>query len=143
MVENSHYPDLEAPEGPMGNLKKVVRLPQMRSQAPAIRWGEEYESWPMEKRLRYAEKLASAMNHAADVLQQERNKLIELVRRQEEQIKALVLKNESQGELVHRELRSVDKEKQELYQQIVTLKALLKKQNRRIQELEGRLDDHD
>ncbi len=124
MKEDSKYPDLE-PDG-LGDLKEIKRLPQMKSPAPQIRWGEEYKSWPVERRLSYAERLASSMNHAADLLQTERNKLLEVVKRQEEQLKQATEKYVEQGQVMHRELGAQDAEKQQLYAQIVELTAKVK-----------------
>jgi len=41
-----------------------------------IQWGEEFQAWPVAERLAYAMELASAMNQAADVIQEERNALM-------------------------------------------------------------------
>lgn len=143
MAEDKHYPDLEAPKGSMGDLKKIVRLPRMEKCAPTIRWGNEYMSWSLQKRLSYAERLASAMNHAADVLQQERNKLIELAKEQEKQLEENVKKYTAQGEVLHKELSSIDEEKQKLYYQIVELTKQTNKQSKRIKQLEKQLGNND
>lgn len=45
--------------------------------AKMISWGEDYKKWDVEKRLEYAESLASAMNDACDLIQKERNVLLE------------------------------------------------------------------
>lgn len=124
MSESTNYPDLEADT--LGDLKKIIRLPRMQKIAPDIRWGAEYQSWPVEQRLSYAEKLASSMNHAADVLQQERNELLVILRRKEEQLKHSSKQYLSQGETMHRELGAQDAEKQVLYLEIVRLKAQIK-----------------
>lgn len=41
-----------------------------------ISWGEDYKEWTLEKRLEYAEALASAMNDACDLIQKERNQYL-------------------------------------------------------------------
>jgi len=42
-----------------------------------IAWGQDYQKWDVEKRLEYAESLASALNDACDLIQKERNNLAE------------------------------------------------------------------
>lgn len=132
-----YYEDLDAPDGGMGDLKEIKRIKGMSKHAPPISWGEEYRGWPIEQRLEYAEKLASAMNHAASVLQDERNKLIEVVKKQEEQLKHNANAYLSQGNLMHKELGSADVEKQQLYQEIVNLKQKTRVLAKRVKELEA------
>jgi hypothetical protein len=132
VVEDNKYTDIESLEGGLGELKEIKRLPQMHRNAPQIRWGQEYLAWPVEKRLDFAEKLASSMNHAADILQQERNKLLEVVEKQKEQLKMNVESYMSQGRLIHKELGTADAEKQVLYQEIVSLKQQVKELTKRL-----------
>jgi hypothetical protein len=129
--------DIELPEEGMGELKEIKRLPQMQKRAPNIQWGAEYKAWPLPRRLKYAERLASSMNHAADVLQTERNKLLEVVAHQEAQLKANTKAYVGQGEVMHKELGDADAEKQELYKKIVALKKQVKAQAIRIKQLEA------
>lgn len=117
----THYPDLP-PDG-LGDLQKIERIRNFQRMAPQIRWGDDYRSWPIEKRLRYAENLASSMNHAADLLQKERNALLKTAMHQEAQLKMAVQRYDEQGDLMRRELGRADAEKQDLYRQIVALQA--------------------
>jgi hypothetical protein len=138
VVEDNKYPDLGPPEGGLGELKEIKRYPGM-GQAHRISWGKDYMAWPIEKRLDYAEKLAASMNHAADVLQQERNKLLVVVANQDAQLKSNANSYVGQGNLMHKELASADAEKQVLYQEIVQLKAQIKNLEFKIVELTRRL----
>lgn len=141
----THYPDI--PPLPFGNMKEIKRLPQMRRIAPKIRWGDMYRGkefdgdkgrfWNDRDRLRFAERLACSMNHAADVLQTERNNLLEIMVHQEKQLKENAKAYVGQGDLMHAELGSADAEKQKLYRQIVALTKQVKGQAKRIKELEG------
>lgn len=45
-----------------------------------IKWGEEFNTWPVEKQVDYAKKLASAMNQAADEMQQDRDRCFEALK---------------------------------------------------------------
>jgi len=141
MCENGKTPDQKEPDlffdKPIGGMKKIERAPGMKAIAPPIRWGLEYQSWPIEKRLRYAERLASSMNHAADKMQEDRNRLAGIVRDQEEKLKAHAKTYLAQGDLMHKELGAQDAEKQKLYSQIVGLSAQvrkLKKENAKLKE---------
>lgn len=131
MGEDNKYPNLNPPEGPMGDLKEIKHLPGMDN-THQISWGDEYKSWPVEKRLEYAEKLASSMNHAADILQKERDELIKTMVQQDLKLKANVKSYLNQGELMHKELGAADAEKQVLYQEIVSLKSQVKDLTRRL-----------
>ena len=135
-TQNKYYPDIEEFED-SGDLKKITRLPQMQSRAPKISWGKVYQAWPIDKQLRYAESLANSMNHAADVLQKDRDRIVKLAKAQEVQLKENVQRYTEQGELMHKELAAVDAEKQKLYTEIVELKTQLKLQARRIKALEA------
>jgi hypothetical protein len=130
MSEQNNYPNFEP--NALGDLKKIARLPGMKAVAPNIAWGNEYKSWSLRKRLRYAERVAASMNHAADILQQERNDLIEVAKNQERQLKHATLSYTQQGDTMHTELGNADAEKQELYKEIVKLKDLTKRQAKEI-----------
>lgn len=41
-----------------------------------INWGESFDTWPKDRQLEYAMETASAMNQAADIIQNERNDLL-------------------------------------------------------------------
>lgn len=123
------YADAE-PDG-LGDLKAIKRINGMKAHAPKIRWGDDYLAWPVERRLDYAERMAAAMNHAADVLQQERQSLIDLAQRQEAQIVALQREAEGTTLRLHTELQREGEEKQSLYARIVELTAEVKALSRR------------
>jgi hypothetical protein len=122
--EDAYYPDLP-PDG-LGDLQRIVRLPGMQPRAPAIRWGDAYLAWPLERRLHYAERLASAMNHAADILQRERDRLLATLRQQDAHLALTTQRYLDQGALMHRELAQADAEKQALYREIGVLQAQLR-----------------
>jgi len=135
MTDEKSYPDFEAL--PFGGMRKIERLPRMERTPPDISWGREFESWPERMQLSYAKRLASTMNHAADILQGERNALIEVCERQERQIVSLREQLEHQNSMTHAQLQRVGAEKQPLYQQIVDQKAKIRALALRVRELEG------
>lgn len=131
---DTQYPDSEPLA--MGDLKAIKRHPNMQSPAPKIRWGKKYDAMPIGRRLDRAEKVANAMNHAADVLQTERNKLIEVCKAQEAQLVAAKAEQTIAQELLQTEMDRHNAEKQELYQQVAVLQKDTKAQAKHIAKLE-------
>lgn len=138
MIEDSKYPDLITTEAPEG-FKKLERV-NGRS-APDIAWGFEYQSWPVEKRLAYAENLASSMNHAADLLQQERNAALGTIEHKEKQIKALYERLARETEVFNRQFQDMNESRQSLLRKIVTLEGRVGEQTKEIRSLKR--GDHD
>jgi len=139
--EDRFYPDLEA-DG-LGELKKIQRLPSMRKVAPNITWGEDYLAWPLERRLRYAERLASTMNHAADELQKDRNRVIDAALHQEAQLTAAKEEISRLQVVMNQELAACNAREQTLATELVNTKQELKaakKELERLQETYGPLD---
>lgn len=131
---NGKEPDL--PPHPFGGLKRIERLASMHQHAPKIKWGSDYQSWPIEKRLNHAERLAAAMNHAADVLQSERNELLKLVAHQEAQLKQSAVKYLEQGDLIHRQLQKASDKRHEMSACITQLRTENRALKNRVKELE-------
>jgi len=129
-------PDL--PPSGLGELKKFERIDGTKiERGPGIKWGDEFEAWPVKKQLRYAKRLAASMNNAARELQRERDALVDICKQQDAQIDQIQKSYLAQGDQMHSELTGQDAEKQELYAQIVSLTRDLKKAKRRIKELGG------
>ena len=138
MADDTHYPDLK-PDG-LGEVD-IQLLPELNKKAPKITWGDAYLAWPVEKRLEFAEKLASTMNHAADMLQKERNALIDIAKKQELLIADHVRKYDAQSEMIQLQMVRANEEKQELYVQLDDTMKEKKALMLRIRELErGRND---
>ena len=56
---------------------------------PKIKYGDKYKGWSDERKITYLENLASAMNHAAALVQDERNDALELCDKKEAQLEAM------------------------------------------------------
>lgn len=140
MSEDNKYLDL--PPDTLGELKEIKRIPGMQPndkrgrKKMRIHWGKDYQLWSVEKRLRFAEDLAASMNNAADVLQQERRGLIDLVQKQEELLKSWPVKYAQQGDLLQSLMIRTNTEKQSRLTEMQELKAELRKAKKRIEELE-------
>lgn len=140
-MSSTHYPNFDPDTMGDTEVSKLERLPGMKDFAPKIRWGDEYKSWPIEQRLKFAERLADSMNHAADVLQQERNVIsmkANMIRRENERLKEAVATN---GSVMNHELALQDTERQKLYQQIVEQQQTIKGFKRQVASLQAKLDE--
>ena len=96
---------------------------------PKIQWGLIYRDWDDKKKIEYLEKLASSMNHAAALIQDERNQLNALMAKKEEQLVAMNKAIEQNNAMLQSEIGRMNAEKQEYNEAIAVL-------NRRIKELE-------
>ncbi len=121
MTEPINYPDLEP--STLGDLKEIRLRPDLKRRAPKIAWGDVYKGWPIEKRLHYAEALSASMNQAALILQGERKELSDICKHQEAQIREHMKRYTALTDVVSKEIARANTERQELYQEIVDLKA--------------------
>lgn len=110
-------PDIKEHHGIV--YKEIKRTPNMRKVAPPITWGDKFNAMPIEDQLDRAKKVASAMNHAADVLQKERNNLLETCADQDRKIAHAQKIYLQQGELFHKQLQKENAKQQELNQLLV------------------------
>ena len=120
------------PEG-FKELKPIKDMAKMGT-AKRIKWGEEYREWPIGKQLGYAQRLAASMNHAADVMQKERNALLVIARHQEEQLKQAALRATERDGFMQTEFSRMDAEKQALMQTIIEKQDMIKKLRQLIRE---------
>lgn len=102
---------------------------------PQITFGEDFEERTDQEKITYLKALASSMNHAADLMQKERNELAkELVKQ-----KGLVVNAENslsiQKQVVINQLLAGNQEVQKLSQQILGLQKQLKDANQTIEDL--------
>jgi exonuclease VII small subunit len=112
-------PDLVA--DPPKGFKKLKPINGMKPKPPNINWGFEFENWKTARQLRYLKKLACAMNHAADLLQQERDELNRILFKKEQIIKDIYKKYADQTDLLNAELSTFNKNKQELLERVQNL----------------------
>jgi len=107
-------------------LKKieVVELP------PKIKWGEKFQEWEDEKKISYLTKFAESMNHAADVIQRERDALCDLIEQKEEQLIQIQPRLDANNRMIQEEITKMNEYKQEVNSTIAKLNA-------RIRELES------
>lgn len=97
---------------------------------PKIKWGPIYLSKTDAEKVAYLEKLAAAMNHAAHLIQGERDQLGGLCEKKEEQIASMKTALDQNNAMIQSQITKMNAEKQELLNAIIT-------KNNRIRELEG------
>lgn len=56
--------------------KEDLKLPDEPGMCPQIDWGMDFEEFDKDHKIRYLQKLCSALNHSADLIQTERNNLL-------------------------------------------------------------------
>lgn len=122
--DDTHYPNLE-PDG-LGIID-IKRAGKTR--APRIAWGDKYKSWPVEKRLRYAENLAATMNEAVRLKQEEYIALVAIAERQETQLIQSKKQAAQQDGVLQREITASNKRQNDLVAENRKLRAEIKRLN--------------
>jgi len=112
----------DPPEG----FKKLEPVNGFKRIVPDIAWGHVFEGWKQARQIRYLKEFCRSMNHAADLLQKERNALNVVVADKEKMIRSMYKKYEEQTTLLNQELTSWNKNKQELLEEIMILKKKVK-----------------
>ena len=96
---------------------------------PKIQWGMIYKGYSDEQKVAYLEKLAAAMNHAAYLIQNERNQLGELCERKEAQLESMKKALEENNSMIQGQITEMNAERQHYNKSISDLKS-------RVRELE-------
>ena len=94
--------------------------------APKIVWGLGYQDKPDEAKVRYLEKLAATMNHAARLISDERDELVKLMVLKEQQLKIMTGQIRANNEMLQSEVMRMNKQKQQYHQNISALNARIK-----------------
>jgi hypothetical protein len=97
---------------------------------PMITWGVLYKDHPDEKKVAYLEKLASAMNHAAFLMQIERNELLDICKKQELQIETMKEGLDANNSMIQEQITNMNAERQNFNKAAAAMK-------KRIRELEN------
>ena len=116
---------------------KVEKLKMPKTPAPQIDFGKDFEEFDDKRKIRYLKKLSSAMNHAADIIQKERDTLL-----QEIQVfmKAADHADQAVGiqkDIVVKAITNHNAEKQDLIKRIQELETEAKVQDKLIKRLEN------
>ena len=79
---------------------------------PKIAWGEIYKGFTDAEKIEYLEKLASTMNHAAALIQDERNELLTLCELKEGQLQQMSKAMLANDSMLHGEVEKINAERQ-------------------------------
>ena len=104
---------------------------------PTIKWGELYKEFKDEEKVDYLEKLASTMNHAAFLIQGERDQLIELCELKEQQIGKLSDAMSGNNGMIQSEIIKINEERQLFNQHVANLNKYVKSLKEQIVDLGG------
>ncbi len=96
---------------------------------PKIQWGLLYGEKSDSDKITYLEKLASTMNHAAALIQDERNKLGKLCELKEQQLIKLSEGVRANNAMLQQEVTTMNAQRQEYNAEIARLGAELKARN--------------
>lgn len=117
----------------MKNNKKGIisidelKLPPAPAKVPQIDWGDDFEAFDDKGKIRYLKKLASALNHSADIIHKERNEALKQCHVMAQDVENANKSVEIQKTIVRNALEGFNAEKQELINRIQELEQELKK----------------
>jgi hypothetical protein len=97
---------------------------------PRIKWGELYKQFTDAEKIEYLEKLASTMNHAAYLIQGERDEVLTLCGLKEQQLEKLSSSMGKNDSMVQSEIMKMNEERQSFNKHVAEL-------NKKIRELEA------
>jgi len=78
---------------------------------PKIKWGKIYQALDDKDKIAYLEKMASTMNHAAFLIQEERNELGELCQLKEEQLEKMSEAMVQNDTMLHGKITKMNEER--------------------------------
>jgi len=124
----------------MSKLKDLIRIDNLQEdllaqgfhklddkllvvKVPKIAWGKIYQSSSNEEKIEYLEKLASTMNHAASLIQDERNQLNKLCELKEQQIEKLKEAMDANNNMLQSEVAKINEERQKFNESKAGLKG--------------------
>ncbi len=93
---------------------------------PRIQWGEGYKLMRDDQKIEYLEKLASTMNHAAYLIQGERDQLLELYDMKEKKLEAMSASLNANNDMIQQQITKMNADKQEFLKSIASLKATIR-----------------
>ena len=103
---------------------------EVAERPPKIKWGDTFHSWPDQKKIKYLMKFAEAMNHAAYMVQKERDELGKLAELKEEQLMQMQSMMDANNRMLQSEVTKMNDYRQQAQDHAA-------KQEARIRELES------
>ncbi len=108
----------------------------MEQKPPKIKLLDGFHKRTSEDQYSYLLRLASTMNHAAKLMQDERDKMVKLVETKEQQLEKQKLAMQANNDMVQRIVTQVNDEKQKMFDTIA-------ERNTKIRELEAKLKEQE
>lgn len=93
---------------------------------PRIAWGQRYQDSSDAEKIRYLEKFARSMNHAADLVQCERNELNDLCEKKEAQLIQMNNMLGKNNEMLQAEVTRMNAQRQHFTEEMQKLKAKIR-----------------
>jgi seryl-tRNA synthetase len=93
---------------------------------PKINWGEKYQGATDDDKISYLEKLSAAMNHAAHLIQGERNELSKLCALKEEQLIKMQEAVDKNMDMLTTEVTKMNETRQGFNQEVARLNKIIK-----------------
>ncbi len=94
--------------------------------APKIAWGDKYKEKTDADKILYLQKLASTMNHAAFLIQNERNDLLKSLDQKERQLISIAANLEANNGMIQQQVTKMNAEKQEYFKTIAALNKTIR-----------------
>jgi Tfp pilus tip-associated adhesin PilY1 len=110
----------------LGSGFKKLDSEIVKKNAPKINWGMKYQEQTDQKKIKYLEKLSATMNYAAFLIQEERNKLLELMEMKEAQLVSMSESLDANNEMIQQQITKMNAEKQEYHKIISGLNIKLR-----------------
>ncbi len=93
---------------------------------PKIKWGHTYKAWTPQEKVEWLEKFAHSMNHAASLLQDERDELNRFLFLKEDQLKQMSKAMAQNSEMLQSEVGKMNEQRQGYNATIKKLDAEIK-----------------
>lgn len=105
-----------------------------KGKPPKINWGERYKTWPNDKKIKYLEELAASMNHAAFLIQNERDELNTLCGQKEEMLNTLSQNLEGNNGMIQQQIMLLNEERQTWNKAAVEMKVNIRQLEKELAE---------
>ena len=99
------------------------KIGPIEARPPKVAWGNKFKSWATEKQIAWLMKFAEAMNHAADLLQKERDELNTLCDKKEKQVSKLTEMMHQNNMMLQQEVTKFNEQRQEYNAEIARLNS--------------------
>jgi uncharacterized coiled-coil DUF342 family protein len=97
-----------------------------RSHPPKIKWGLLYQGKSADHKIAYLEKICAAMNHAAALVQGERDELATLCALKEQQLTSLAASVRANNDMLQQEVTTMNAQRQGYHEEVSRLTAEIK-----------------